>query len=235
MLGGAGSLGPAWTRGEIEAPAGEKDMGTWVSAVYTAEQQARLGVDESGAPLNTAGPADPGGFREQFDVVDVGSANRAGPADPGGFREQFDVVDVGGANRAGPAAPGFREQFDVVDVGSANRAGPADAGGFREQFTVVGEGPELKARGAAAKAAKACATPAAACCRGCPRSSSDLSSADPPLLRRRAQALSMARGGQRREGGRLATNGRRDPRRPRAAGRRLGRGDGSADRCCHRR
>ena len=100
-------MGPAWSRGEIEPPAGEKDMGTWVSAAYTAEQQARLGVDESGAPLNTAGPADPGGFREQF--------------------------------------------------------------------TVVGEGPELKARGAAAKAAKACATPAAACCRGCPRSSSELS------------------------------------------------------------
>ena len=155
MQGRVGLAGPAWTRGEIEPPAGEKDMGTWVSAVYTPEQQARLGVDESGAPLNAAGPAD-----------------------PGGFREQFDVVDAGGANRAGPAAPGFREQFDVVDVGSANRAGPADAGGFREQFTVVGEGPELKARGAAAKAAKACATPRRCVLqragRGCPRSSCEL-------------------------------------------------------------
>ena len=41
-------LGPAWTRGEIEAPQGEKNMGTWVAAVYTEEQQARLNVDEFG-------------------------------------------------------------------------------------------------------------------------------------------------------------------------------------------
>jgi hypothetical protein len=40
--------GPAWTRGEIERPEGTKDMGTWTAAVYTAEQQARLGVDEQG-------------------------------------------------------------------------------------------------------------------------------------------------------------------------------------------
>ena len=43
--------GPAWTRGELEAPAGEKDLGTSVQAVYTAEQQARLGVDEHGAKV----------------------------------------------------------------------------------------------------------------------------------------------------------------------------------------
>ena len=47
-IGGAGGLGPAWTRGGIEAPAGEKNMGSWTSACYTAEQQARLGVDENG-------------------------------------------------------------------------------------------------------------------------------------------------------------------------------------------
>ena len=55
MLGGGGSgLGPAHTSGTIEAPAGEKaaDGGSMI-AVYTAEQQARLGVDESGAPLTT--------------------------------------------------------------------------------------------------------------------------------------------------------------------------------------
>ena len=43
--------GPAWTRGELEAPAGEKDLGTSVQAVYTAEQQAGLGVDEHGAKV----------------------------------------------------------------------------------------------------------------------------------------------------------------------------------------
>lgn len=45
-----GALGPAWTRGEIEAPEGEKSMGSWTAAVYTPEQQARLGVDEEGQP-----------------------------------------------------------------------------------------------------------------------------------------------------------------------------------------
>ena len=43
-----GLVGPKWTRGEMEAPKGEINMGTWVAAVYTAEQQARLGVDERG-------------------------------------------------------------------------------------------------------------------------------------------------------------------------------------------
>ena len=47
-VGGTGGLGPAWTRGGIEAPAGEKDMGTWTAAVYTPEQQERLNVDEQG-------------------------------------------------------------------------------------------------------------------------------------------------------------------------------------------
>lgn len=49
-----GLIGPAWTRGEIEKPAGEKDMGGWVAGVYTAEQQARLGVDEMGKPVENA-------------------------------------------------------------------------------------------------------------------------------------------------------------------------------------
>ena len=57
---GAG-IGPAWTRGEIERPAGSKDMGGWTAAVYTPEQQARLGVDEVGdkpyvSPLERAAP-----------------------------------------------------------------------------------------------------------------------------------------------------------------------------------
>ncbi len=69
--GGVMAIGPAWTRGEIEAPEvwsgcavfvgplicslawfpfqGTKDMGGWTAAVYTEEQQARLGVDELGA------------------------------------------------------------------------------------------------------------------------------------------------------------------------------------------
>ena len=51
FVGGRAGVGPAWTRGEMERPAGEKSMGTWTAAVYTPEQQARLGVDEMGQPL----------------------------------------------------------------------------------------------------------------------------------------------------------------------------------------
>ena len=51
-----GAVGPAWTRGEIEQPAGEKDMGGWTAAVYTDEQQARLGVSADGTPLAAAPP-----------------------------------------------------------------------------------------------------------------------------------------------------------------------------------
>lgn len=44
----AQAIGPAWTRGEIEKPADRRDMGGWIKAVYSAEQQQRLGVDEEG-------------------------------------------------------------------------------------------------------------------------------------------------------------------------------------------
>eukprot|EP00729_Bicosta_minor_P011553 gene11553-20600_t len=49
-----GSIGLPWTRDEIEPPQGTKDMGSWTAAVYTAEQQSRLTVDERGAALNNA-------------------------------------------------------------------------------------------------------------------------------------------------------------------------------------
>ena len=39
---------PAWVLGEIEAPKGEKNMGTWTASVYTSEQQKRLNIDETG-------------------------------------------------------------------------------------------------------------------------------------------------------------------------------------------
>eukprot|EP00911_Craspedida_sp_UC1_P000281 UC1_evm1s215 len=60
-VGGVGAIGPAWTRGDMEAPAGEKDMGGWTASVYTEEQQKRLGVDEQGhkadTPVHAKGPA----------------------------------------------------------------------------------------------------------------------------------------------------------------------------------
>ena len=60
MIGGQAGCGPAWTRGEIEAPAGEKNMGSWTAAVYTEEQQARLRVTEMGEKLDAAGNVLPG-------------------------------------------------------------------------------------------------------------------------------------------------------------------------------
>ena len=42
------AVGPAWTRGEIEKPEGERDIGGSTELYYTHEQQARLGVDEQG-------------------------------------------------------------------------------------------------------------------------------------------------------------------------------------------
>lgn len=53
VIGGSESLGPAWTQdATIEPPAGEQDTDDgYTIAVYTPEQQARLGVDESGASL----------------------------------------------------------------------------------------------------------------------------------------------------------------------------------------
>ena len=49
-------LPPPWLRGEMEAPAGEKDMGGWTRGVFTPEQQTRLGVDENGINVTTAVP-----------------------------------------------------------------------------------------------------------------------------------------------------------------------------------
>jgi hypothetical protein len=45
------TLGPAWLRNEIEKPLGERDMGGWISHIYTEEQQKRLGVNELGEKI----------------------------------------------------------------------------------------------------------------------------------------------------------------------------------------
>ena len=52
----ATTVGPSWTRsGGMEAPAGERNEGSYVRAVYTEDQQLRLGVNEDGqAATNTA-------------------------------------------------------------------------------------------------------------------------------------------------------------------------------------
>ena len=75
LIGGAAGLGPAWTRGEIEPPAGEEDKGGWTARVYTAEQQSRLGVNADGTPLNRAGPASDS-HAETFTIVGDGPTIR---------------------------------------------------------------------------------------------------------------------------------------------------------------
>ena len=55
MLGGSGGIGPAWTYDPtMEKPKGEKNMGSYTAAVYTKEQQKRLGVDENGVKIDKA-------------------------------------------------------------------------------------------------------------------------------------------------------------------------------------
>jgi hypothetical protein len=118
----------------MEAPAGEKDMGGWVQAVYTFEQQARLGVNEDGSPLNRAGPA--ADYREQFAVVrDDGqpvtsqppAQNRAGPA--ADYREHFTVVrDDGQPVTSQPPA-----QYNRVAAAKAKKAAQA-----RKHWKVAG-------------------------------------------------------------------------------------------------
>ena len=42
-LGGKGAIGPCWTYGACEEPAGTQNMGSYTIRVYTPEQQKRLG------------------------------------------------------------------------------------------------------------------------------------------------------------------------------------------------
>eukprot|EP00656_Telonema_subtile_P014033 TRINITY_DN1713_c0_g1_i2.p1 TRINITY_DN1713_c0_g1~~TRINITY_DN1713_c0_g1_i2.p1 ORF type:complete len:306 (+),score=91.34 TRINITY_DN1713_c0_g1_i2:581-1498(+) len=45
-----GEATPGYLTGKVEAPKGKKDMGGWVSRVYTEEQQKRMKVDQYGEP-----------------------------------------------------------------------------------------------------------------------------------------------------------------------------------------
>ena len=63
---------PAWMQSGLERPAGLKAMGTFTIGVYTAEQQARLGVDE----LGNRQPRGP-------DAVEQNLSPPASPATPG--------------------------------------------------------------------------------------------------------------------------------------------------------
>ena len=51
-VGVAAVIGPEWTyNSAVEKPAGEKVVGSYTIAVYTKEQQKRLGVNEQGQKI----------------------------------------------------------------------------------------------------------------------------------------------------------------------------------------
>ena len=110
-----GAVGPAWTRGEIEGPAGERDMGGWTAGFYTPEQQARLGVDEQGGPAAAAAAGNAGSLWEgdcggESCADDPAAAAVAAVEDPADFaaRRQKTIDDIRRrkAGKAGNAGGG---------------------------------------------------------------------------------------------------------------------------------
>jgi hypothetical protein len=81
LVGGfADAVGPAWTRGGIEAPVGTENRGSWKAAVYTREQQTRLGVDAQGNKKSSvSGPSDAVDDDERIDLEDIDEADVAEP------------------------------------------------------------------------------------------------------------------------------------------------------------
>jgi len=69
---------PAWVTKEVEAPLGERDMGGWQAAVYTSEQQQRLGIDEFGKRIATPSKAARLEEEEQTSQVSLGKGSAAG-------------------------------------------------------------------------------------------------------------------------------------------------------------
>ena len=136
-IGGMGTVGPAWTRGEIEAPAGEQDMGGWTAGVYTAEQQQRLGVDAQGSKVQTRAPARAGGM-----MGTVGPAWTRGEIEPPAGEQ-----DMGGWT-AGVYTAEQQQRLGVDTTGAKvqnaiHGGNTVGGGGFKEQFTIV-EKPRMQ-------------------------------------------------------------------------------------------
>ena len=103
-VGRLGALGPAYTRGEIEAPAGERSEGTAIIGVYTPEQQARLGVDEFGEKAANRLEIRAAKMEGMQARADAKAAERA--AGGGAAQGQPDHAAIGGT-------PGFEERDDL--------------------------------------------------------------------------------------------------------------------------
>eukprot|EP00439_Symbiodinium_sp_Y106_P084789 s569_g26.t1 len=106
-------IGPAWTRGEMEKPAGTKDMGSWTAAVYTPEQQARLGVDESGKPKAAAPLASPVGVPK---VGAIGPAWTRGEIEKPAGTKDMGGWTAGAAQEPRPQRPPESMLLDLLPV-----------------------------------------------------------------------------------------------------------------------
>eukprot|EP00929_Paragymnodinium_shiwhaense_P106174 TRINITY_DN7136_c0_g2_i1.p1 TRINITY_DN7136_c0_g2~~TRINITY_DN7136_c0_g2_i1.p1 ORF type:complete len:202 (-),score=14.37 TRINITY_DN7136_c0_g2_i1:226-741(-) len=110
-------VGPAWTRGKMEPPAGDKDMGGWIARVYTEEQQKRLGVDENGVPQQRAvlRPDSPRpAAAKQAQVGNRSSTAKASPAISQDRSEEVVAVATGMAENTGSNAGSTRWWLFVI-------------------------------------------------------------------------------------------------------------------------
>lgn len=129
MVGGEGGLGPSWTMDDgIEAPKGKKDMGGWTAAVYTPEQQTRLGVDEFGEKSVSDSAADTNG-------VMVGSGGLP-PTWTTGEEEGPDGTKDMGGWIAAVYTPEQQKRLGVDEFG--NKPGDGDSTGPSDVNGVIG-------------------------------------------------------------------------------------------------
>ncbi len=92
--GAVGVIGPSWTRGEIEAPAGVQDMGGWQASVYTPEQQSRLNVDSQGNKIAIPAAA---ATKAPVSAAKAGAVGVIGPSwTRGEIEAPAGVQDMGG-------------------------------------------------------------------------------------------------------------------------------------------
>ena len=139
-VGGPATSTPPWVRGDMEAPAGTKDMGGWTRGVYTAEQQARLSVDENGQTTIEAGVAAPASHAPVEDPTAGGLQALPPPWLTGQMEAPAGTKDMGGWTisvftaeqqaRLGVSAEG--QKVVAPPASAAAAAAPAEAASAEE-------------------------------------------------------------------------------------------------------
>lgn len=80
---------PGYLMGEVEAPGGIKDMGSWEARVYTREQRDRLHIDEFGEALNeTAAPTQPAVHKQSHSTAQAASIGAASKGSVSGLEDK---------------------------------------------------------------------------------------------------------------------------------------------------